>query len=151
MTIIDMNMKKIAAILSAGLLTLLLPVVVFAADPVITETSIDPCISNPELTTCKASNISVGGALGTVIQFLFVIAVVLALGFLVFGGIKWITSGGDKGGVEAARNMIIAAIIGLIIVFLAYVVLNLVLTFLTGEGIGSIQIPSLQNVPTTAP
>ncbi|MBI2442549.1 MAG: twin-arginine translocase subunit TatC [Candidatus Levybacteria bacterium] len=131
-------MKKI--LLSLFGLFALFPLVVFAQE----GESIDPCINNPELSTCQASSIQIGEALGTVIQFIFVIAVILALGFLVYGGIRWITSGGDKSGVETARNTIIASIIGLIIVFLAYVILNLVLTFLTGEDISQVKIPTLQ-------
>ena len=102
---------------------------------------------NADLATCKASSLDIGTSLATIIQFLFVVAVILALGFLIYGGIRWITSGGDKAGVETARNTIIAAIIGLIVVFLAYVIINLVLTFLTGNGIGSITIPQLLTPP----
>ncbi|MBI2442550.1 MAG: hypothetical protein HYV40_01420 [Candidatus Levybacteria bacterium] len=138
-------MKSLLSKLAATLL-------IFASSPALAFAqegeSIDPCISNPDLSTCQASGIKIGEALGTVIQFIFVIAVILALGFLVYGGIRWITSGGDKSGVETARNTIIAAIVGLIIVFLAYVVLNLILTFLTGSGIGSVTIPQLTG-PTT--
>jgi dienelactone hydrolase len=113
------------------------------------QDSINPCnISSDStiLTMCRTSNLSIGAVIGVLVQFLFVISVILSLGFLVYGGIKWITSGGDKGGVENARNMIIAAIIGLIVVFLSYVVLNLVLTFLTGQGISSVQIPSFSEI-----
>ena len=136
-------MKKFTALTLGSIATLFAPAVAFA------QQSIDPCVNNPDLTTCQTSTLQIGDALGTVIQFLFVIAVILALGFLVFGGIKWITSGGDKGGVEAARNTIIAAIVGLIVVFLAYVVLNLVLTFLTGNDIRAIKIPQLAGCSAT--
>ncbi|MBI2442553.1 MAG: hypothetical protein HYV40_01435 [Candidatus Levybacteria bacterium] len=120
------------------LLSLLFPVMAFAQE------SINPCAEgNADLSLCKTSTLPFGTAFGTIIQFLFVIAVILALGFLVYGGIRWITSGGDKGGVETARNTIIAAIVGLILVFLAYVILNLVLLFLTGKGLGEVTIPNL--------
>lgn len=120
--------------------SLALPIPAFAQD----GTKIIDCSGdNASLATCKAAGLSIGGSLATVIQFLFVIAVILALGFLIYGGIRWITSGGDKAGVETARNTIIASIIGLIVVFLAYMIINLVLTFLTGKGIGGITIPSL--------
>jgi hypothetical protein len=85
----------------------------------------------------------IGTAIAQVVQFVFVLAVILALGFLVYGGIRWLTSGGDKEGVEKARNTIIAAIVGLIIIFLSYVILNFVLYFLTGQGLAGIPIPQL--------
>lgn len=91
---------------------------------------------------CKGSDKSIGSILGFVVTIAFVIAILVALLFLVWGGIKWITSGGDKGGVEAARNQIIAAIIGLIIVFLAFFILNLVLQ-LFGLNLFQLELPTL--------
>ena len=80
--------------------------------------------------------------MGFVVTIAFVIAVLIALFFLLWGGIKWITSGGDKTGVEAARNQIIAAIIGLIIVFLSFFILNLVLG-LFGLSLLDLKLPTL--------
>jgi hypothetical protein len=82
--------------------------------------------------------------IGFVITLMFVIAVVLALFFLIWGGIKWILSGGDKGGVEAARNTIIAAVIGLAVTFAAYFILNVVIGFfLPGFSLSNISLPHL--------
>lgn len=103
--------------------------------------NVDPCqAANPPIGCRPGETTSFGAVIGSALQFIFIIAVLLALGFLVFGGIKWITSGGDKGGVEAARGMIIAAIIGLVIVVLAYFIINnLVLPFLGyGGGFGDL-------------
>ncbi|MBI2029001.1 hypothetical protein HYT02_01150 [Candidatus Gottesmanbacteria bacterium] len=46
------------------------------------------------------------------VSFLLLIAFILALFYLILGGISWLTSGGDKANIETARNKIIAAIIG---------------------------------------
>lgn len=75
----------------------------------------------------------------------FFIAILLALIYLIWGGINWIMSGGDKEKVGAARSKIIAAIIGLILVILSYVILNFVLVIFTGEGVNNLTIPSLQD------
>lgn len=90
---------------------------------------------NPNLNPCPEGTqfgalcgfTDLGGILGFIVTIAFIAAVIIALGFLILGGIKWITSGGDKTGVEAARNQIIAAVIGLIVVFLSFFILNLVL------------------------
>src|SRR5687767_7616564 len=58
-----------------------------------------------------------GKIVGNAITILFVLAIIIALGFLIYGGIKWITSGGDKAAVEGARNTIVAAVVGLVVVF----------------------------------
>ncbi len=77
-------------------------------------------------------NLSIGAAIGGLISFIFVLAAIIALIFLLIGGIRWITSGGDKSNIEGARDSIIAAIVGLVIIFLSYVILNVVLHFLFG-------------------
>jgi hypothetical protein len=46
---------------------------------------------------------------------------------LIWGGFKYITSGGDSGGVTAAKNTILYAIVGLVIVALSQVIVNFVL------------------------
>lgn len=79
------------------------------------------------------------------ITILFIVATVAALFFLVFGGIKWITSGGDKANLEAARNMLVAAAIGLVLTLLSYLLLNVVLELFGLPKVGSILIPSLVN------
>jgi len=59
----------------------------------------------------------------------FILVIILALFFLIWGGIKWVTSSGDKTKVQAARNTMVYAIIGLVIVFLSYFVINVITTF----------------------
>ncbi|MBI2031606.1 MAG: hypothetical protein HYT08_03225 [Candidatus Levybacteria bacterium] len=82
-----------------------------------------------------------------IVGLLFVIGVVIAIAFLIYGGIKWILSGGDKAAVESARNHIVAAIVGLIIVVGAFVILNLVIRIITGQpfDLNNLCIPSLTN------
>jgi hypothetical protein len=46
---------------------------------------------------------------------------------IIYGGFRYITSGGDSNGVTAAKNTILYAIIGLIIVALAQIIVNFVL------------------------
>lgn len=102
--------------------------------------SVSPCNGQSGIvaTLCKAQDL--GAVLGFVITIAFIIAILVALAFLILGGIKWITSGGDKGGVEAARNQIIAAVVGLIVVFLAFFILNLVLG-LFGLSLFNLSLP----------
>lgn len=63
------------------------------------------------------------------------IGLVLLGGTLVFffvflmGAIGWITSGGDKQGLEAARGKITNGIIGLVLLFVSFAVIKLIETF----------------------
>lgn len=65
-----------------------------------------------------------------VVSLLFGLAILLAVVYLLYGGIKWITSRGDKVAVEVARKQIIAAIIGLVVVAGTFFILNLVFNIL---------------------
>lgn len=87
---------------------------------------------------------SLGGLLATFITLLFVIAIIAALIYLILGGLKWLTSGGDKQAVTQAREHIIAAIIGLVIIFLSYFILNVLIgVFVPGASLSSITLPTL--------
>lgn len=81
------------------------------------------------------------------ITLLFVLGVIIAIAFLIYGGIKWVLSGGDKTAVESARNHIVAAIVGLVIVAGAFLILNILWTLLTGKAfdLGNLCIPNLKN------
>jgi len=76
------------------------------------------------------------------ISFIFVIAVVVAIFFLLLGALKWIYSGGDKAAVEGARSTITASVIGLVILFLVFLVFTVILKFF-GIDILAIVIPTI--------
>lgn len=63
----------------------------------------------------------------TVINILSVIVGVVAVVMIIFGGLKYITSGGDSSNVSSAKNTIIYAIVGLVIVALAQFIVRFVL------------------------
>lgn len=54
------------------------------------------------------------------LQFIFPIAGVLLLAYLVWGGFEYLTSMGDPKKTEGARGKITNAIIGFLIIFFAY-------------------------------
>jgi cbb3-type cytochrome oxidase subunit 3 len=51
------------------------------------------------------------------IRFLFIVAGLIALLYLLLGALAWITSGGNKESVDKAREKIQAALVGLILIF----------------------------------
>lgn len=69
-----------------------------------------------------------------IVNYMFLIAAFLAVAYLMFGGIKWITSRGDKTAVEAARKHIVAAVIGLVIVAGSFFALNVVFQLLGADN-----------------
>lgn len=61
-----------------------------------------------------------GSFMSTVITTLTVVAGLAFVLYFVLGGIKWITSSGDKGKAEEAKTELTQAAIGLIVVAVAY-------------------------------
>ena len=83
-----------------------------------------------------------GKLIGGIIGAILVIATLAAFIYLLIGGFQWITSGGDKGAVEAAQKTIHAAIIGLTIVFAAWAIMLVVGRFFGIQNIFNLVIPS---------
>lgn len=93
---------------------------------------------------CKLNLADFSGIVATIIQVAFVIGVIIALAFLIWGGIQWIVSGGDSKKVDGARNMIIGALVGLAIMFLSFFILNILLGFF-GISLTNLTLPTLTN------
>ncbi len=56
-------------------------------------------------------------------RFFFVIAGIAALIMMLWGALAWVTSGGEKEGVQAARDKIVAAIVGVLLIVVALAVI----------------------------
>lgn len=73
-----------------------------------------------------------GNVLANVIGTLLVWAGAVAVLFIIIGGFRYIISAGNPESVEKARNSVLYAILGLIIVFLAYLAVAYILDDLLG-------------------
>lgn len=71
-----------------------------------------------------------GSFLTWVLNIVFLIAAIIALVYLIWGAFNWITSGGDKSKTADARNKIIAAVVGLVLLAAAWLILQIVLSLL---------------------
>jgi len=71
-----------------------------------------------------------------VVNIFSVIVGIIAVIMIIFGGFKYITSGGDSGNVSGAKNTLIYAIVGLIIVALAQFIVRFVLNTTAGVAEG---------------
>ncbi len=101
------------------------------------------CPSGQFSNLCTLSLNNASNLVSSIVTILLIVAVILALFFLLWGGIRWITSGGDKGKIDGARQAITAAIVGLILAFLAYAILNIILLIFTGKTATTFTIPTL--------
>jgi hypothetical protein len=64
----------------------------------------------------------------TVINIISIVVGVVAVVMIIIGGLRYITSGGDSTAVTGAKNTILYAIVGLIVVALAQFIVRFVLT-----------------------
>jgi hypothetical protein len=87
------------------------------------------------------TSLTLPGIVSGLIRGALVVAAVVFFFILVIGGIKWIASGGDKAATEGARNQITAALVGLVIVFAAWAIVQLIQVFF-GVNIFSLTLPS---------
>ena len=88
-------------------------------------------------------DLTIGTVVSVAIKVLVVIASVLFFLWLVLGGIKWITSGGDKNKTEEARQQITAALVGLVVVFSAWAIARLI-DILFGVDLFNLNITSVK-------
>jgi len=73
-------------------------------------------------------------ALKHCINIFSVIVGVVAVIMIIFGGFRYITSGGDSGNISSAKQTIIFAIVGLVVVALAQIIVRFVLSRATGAA-----------------
>lgn len=57
---------------------------------------------------------------------IIIIAVFTAIFIMIWGGIQWTASGGNKSSVESARKKIMYAVIGLVVIFSSFLIINIV-------------------------
>ncbi len=87
---------------------------------------------------------NVGEFLSNVASLLIILAFFLTFFSLILGGLQWIVSGGEKEKVTAARNRLIHALLGLVIVMASWSLMQL-----TGQFFGI--DPFNLTLPTLAP
>lgn len=105
--------------------------IALSVNPVLAQEAAELDIKIP-----SAFDQNVGGIISTLLNLVLVIAAILVFAYLIWGGIEWITSGGDKSKTESARNKITAAIVGLVVLVASYAILQLVLQIL---GLGGFE------------
>lgn len=90
----------------------------------------------------KLGNYTIPQIVSALVGLVLVVAGLVAFAYLIFGGVMWISSSGDKGKIETARNTITAALIGLLIVFSTWAIIQLIQVFF-GVNILKMAIPSI--------
>lgn len=79
---------------------------------------------------CPADLFGDTGVFKQITNTLIYIVGIIAVIMLVFGGIKYVVSGGDAKKVTDAKNTVLYAIIGLVIAFVSYAIVTFVISAL---------------------
>lgn len=93
---------------------------------------IDNCLNtgadstDPEGANTDATS-TINDMITLVINIFSIIVGVISVIMIIIGGLKYITSGGDSGNVSGAKNTILYAVIGLVVVALSQVIVRFVL------------------------
>lgn len=73
-----------------------------------------------------------GGVMTTIINGMLFVIGFLSVVMLIWGGLRYVVSGGNSNSVTAAKNTILYAIVGLVIAIFAYAIVNFVIGSITG-------------------
>lgn len=102
----------------------------------------DPIIIQPGGQFRPLLDITLEELISALVPLVLIIASILFVFNLLFGGIKVILSGGDKDKLDEAKRQLVNALLGLVIVFSTWAVIGLVSQFF-GINLLTFEIPTL--------
>ncbi len=145
-------MKKIkqfiiAAVVALSFSTAVVPVAIVHADAS-TQTACN-AISNNKGCTSTGPNIT--SIVKVIVNILSVVVGIAAVIMIIIGGLKYVTSNGDSNAISSAKNTIIYAIVGLVIVAMSQFIVQFVLNKSLGASCGKGQVLNTRNVCVAAP
>jgi hypothetical protein len=68
-----------------------------------------------------------------VIDLVFIVAFIMAFFYMLFGAVSWITSSGESGKLETAKNRMIQAVVGLLVLCSTWAIYSFFLQVTGGE------------------
>jgi hypothetical protein len=122
-------MKKVLAFLASGMImaAVMLPSLSLAALPGNPEAELTKVGTGAGFTSTTDLPVVIGRVINVAFSLLGIVAVVI----IVWSGWQWMMSGGVAADVQKAKDRIIAAVIGIAIMLLAYSITNFILSKLT--------------------
>ncbi len=125
-------MRNINIVKTANIISVILMVAVLAL-PFVADAQIRPPTApgtDPLPNTSTATELIL-----RVIQILLAIAGLVAVIFLIVGGFRYIIAGGNEETAETAKKTIINAIIGIVIIILAFVIVRVISNALISQNV----------------
>jgi len=113
-----------------------LPVAVYADAAIQQNLQCGTTFTTDSTAACDTSKgaTTINDTIVKVINFFSAIVGVVSVIMIIYGGFKYISSGGDSGNVQSAKNTIIYAVIGLVVVAMAQFIVQFVLNKVIPAG-----------------
>lgn len=105
--------------------------------------------SQIQITPTEGGYKNITDFINAALRLAFIVALLIVLVMFVWGAIEWITSGGEKENIDKAKKRITNALIGLVILAVAFAIVSLAGSFVGIDLLGRFTIPSPNN-PTPA-
>ena len=129
-------MKKVfdrASLVIAGVAVLLLATFSIAPHYSVQASAVDDAcnvsgVDNSELCDDMKNSSGLTNMVTNIINTALYIVGILAVAMIIFSGIRYVTSSGDKGRVAQAKQILIYSVTGLIVAICAYAIVNFVLS-----------------------
>lgn len=139
------KIKQLLVTVAAGVALLVPATVPVLVAPAVSADTITDSVCQGVNNAANNTNASTCGTAGTnatdlhtvankIVGIFSIIVGIISVIMIIYAGFRYITSGGDSGKVGSAKNSLIYAIVGLVIVALAQVIVHYVLN--TGSGLG---------------
>jgi VIT1/CCC1 family predicted Fe2+/Mn2+ transporter len=103
-----------------------------ARDPLCEGANLEAGTSCSSGITDEAAKTKVNNVIKQGINILSFVVGAISVVMVIIGGLKYVTSGGDSGNVTGAKNTILYAVIGLVVVALAQFIVRFVLSRISG-------------------
>lgn len=116
-------MKKIKAIIISAFMVLGIGLVLVPQSASAINV-FNSCSSTPGSEVCKGSNDQADGLIKKLVNTLLFIVGALAVVMIIVGGIMYTTSNGDQNNIERAKSIVIYSVVGLVVSFIAYAIVN---------------------------
>jgi len=110
------------------------------------QTEFTKVIGKSGLTTTGAKVPSLGDAVGIMINGILGLIGLVTFVLIIYAGALWVTAAGNEDQVTKAKGMLRGAVIGILVIFSAFIVVNFTLDALTGATQGEVV-----EAPTTTP
>lgn len=135
----DMNMVRQTTVQVIGGMIVALAIAVMTASSVYANSALEGAqLAHGEGT--PVSLFGMGGTVASIINILLYIVGLLSVIMIIVGGLRYVISGGNATAVSAAKNTVLYAIVGLIVAFVAYAVIQFILSALSGDLSGGTNV-----------